>query len=501
MAKSKKPHGKNKKASVPPKEVVLDASPDDIPVTPYASDITESGVQSKVQRVLQNALPASSRASGTHQVILDCDLETSGVQPIAASSPIAPKEESVFKPIEVPTPVTPIEDTGAQRALQRWMPPPKKIAPAEPELVTDTRGSRPDSKLYEFVGPSAVEPQRQVAQIELEQQLSSDAPDFEFDNEIEPDIAAELQSQSEIHQTHNSAQVHFESGIRQAYASSQVQFDSGIQQARASSQVQFEIGIQQAQAASQIQFESAIQQAQAASQMQFESAIRQARASQFQPAHASSQFQFDVGIQHRAYDSADTLSSDSEQTESIAGVLDSLPARRKTMAQEFDIPKLVAHTREIAIEVEDKKDDELSSAMMYFSGTAGKSTYTAELRFRAACASERAAEFDSALKVMQDAVPQNEEKWNHIDDFAPPMEEEPRILPSAKLNMLDVIDSSYKSILSGPEHFSPPRQIEVEIDYSQPQSRLLPPQTGLSSGLGTDTKSGGKYYKNRWSKK
>ncbi|MBX9668172.1 MAG: hypothetical protein K2X93_11160 [Candidatus Obscuribacterales bacterium] len=494
MAKSKKPHGKNKKSSIPPKEVVSDANPDDVPVTTYASEFTDSGVQSKVQRVLQNALPASSRASGAHQVILDCDLETSGVQPIAASSHIAQKEESVFKPLEVPTPVTQIEDTGAQRALRRWMPPPKKVTPTEPELVADTQESRPDSKSYEFAEPSSADPLRQVAQIALEQPLSSDDPDFEFDDEAEQQtgIAAELQSQSGIHQTHNSSQARFESGIRQAFASSQVQFDSGIRQAFALSQVQFEIGIQQAQASSQSQFESAIQKAQAASQSQFDRANRQA--------HASSQFQNDGGTQRQAYDSV-KLSSESEPAKSIADILDSVTARRKTMAQEFDIPKLVAHTREIAIEVEDEKDDELSSAMMYFSGTAGKSTYTAELRFRAACASERAAEFNSALKTMQDVVPQNEAKWNHIDDFAPPLEEEPRILPSAKLNMLDVIDSSYKSIFSGPENFSPPRQIEVEIDYSQPQSRLLPPQTGLSSGLGTDTKSGGKYYKNRWSKK
>ncbi len=359
MAKSKKPHktasNQNNNSASPPSDAALNGTVNlESAVTGYATDITDTGIQSKVQRVLQDALPASNRSSGLHQAILESDLETSGrsIQPIAASSPIAQVESSVFKPIEAPSTVTPIEESGTQKSLERWTPPPKKVLPPEPS-VTPTELTRDALQSIELA-PAAV------------------SADFQFE-------------------------------------------------------------------------------------------------------HAPVQ-------------------------ESAIAVFHAPPLHRRTIVQEFDIPKLVKHTREVPVEVEEQKADGLSSAMMYFTGNAEKTTYTSELRFRAMCALERDSELDSSVNAAQDLPPQ-EEQWNQIDSFAPPQEEPPRILPSSGLSMLDVIDQGYKTLLTGPESFAPPRQIEVEVDYSQPQSRLLPPQTGLSRGLGTSTKGGGSVSKNRWSKK
>lgn len=362
MAKSKKPHKTGSKQSSNEQEPAREPSAGVVSVPAYASDITESGVQSKVQKVLQNALPASSsRASGVHQVILESEHDLQ-IQPIASSSPVAQNEVSVFKPIEVSSPITPIEqeetDTGAQRALKRWTPPPKKVLPPEPEPA-----------------PALPPPPEQT--------------------DVGPKPADEFAG----------------------------------------------------------------------------------------PSTVSSAFQYEIDRYSPSFR------------------VPTRPAPRMTIGQEFDIPKLVAHTTEIALGVQNQHSDsdDLSSAMMYFAGHAGKSTYTAELRFRAHCATERANELDSSINSVQ-PLPQEEEQWLQLDSFAPPQEETPRILPSSGLSMLDVIDQSYKTILTGPESFAPPRQVEVEVDYSQAQSRLHPPQSGLSGGLGS-TKAGGNSFKNRWSKK
>ncbi|MDZ4836038.1 MAG: hypothetical protein SGJ27_19855 [Candidatus Melainabacteria bacterium] len=185
---------------------------------------------------------------------------------------------------------------------------------------------------------------------------------------------------------------------------------------------------------------------------------------------------------------------------------------KRTIVQEFDITKLLKETQRQTQEVMKlPPEPEFDSAMHYFSASAERMTYTAELRFR--------ANYTPAEKKEAPSEQPPEAAWNHVadenssgsnntfgfkflNDFTPPKQDLP-VAPNTGFNMLDLIDEGYRSVQPNPTFSQTrgPGKVEVAVDWVNSNGRLPPAsREGLAAGLGA-TKAPSNQYKKSWSKK
>lgn len=171
---------------------------------------------------------------------------------------------------------------------------------------------------------------------------------------------------------------------------------------------------------------------------------------------------------------------------------------RKTIAQEFNLPKLLAETEtqtQQVLNMEPPKD--FDSAMHYFTGNAERMTYTSELRFRA----QFTPNVDEVIQEIK-SEPEQMPQWLQVDDTAPPSMA-PHVPQNSGFSMLDLIDESYRPIQANPVYSSSRGQVHVELEYSAQHAGRLPPSqagmSGLAGGMGSATRAGA--FKSKWSKK